>query len=510
MILKLIVKILIFTSIIFIVSYCTLYLNPDYKKEYVTGIIPKLDKLKSVKKKTKIVVIGGSNASFGIDTGLMERQLGVPVVNLALHGGLPMKYIIEQAKPFLNKGDILILSKEYSGIKSQYWDQMNDIELPKIVTYDLSQVKVILSSRKLFESTITGIFKTIKYYISKFPIEGKKGKKSVYSLEAFAGDNLKSEYLLGKYEKKTKEHSIPKLNNNSILMNGLREYKEYFDLKNIKFYLTPPVIIKGYYKDEVILPYWQNLSKFSGIPMLNDDKKYTLDRKYFFNSHYHTNEVGRNLRTNSLIEDILIKGPVPSIGKVSNPIYIADIEAISKVNLSYFNKKLNFTEIKRDSNRIVVKQSGDLNQNYFRMQLKNKDYMGYNFYLKLTCDQTIINNIRFRGIGKLEEFDTVIKSEKDVFILWKKVDKVLFTDNHSYIGIAFANNEKLFHKKFTIEKVGLYENLGMNDIIQEEYSIPINGNHDLFFEVLSDQQYVNLEDILVSKNSIDKIVSNNM
>jgi len=504
MILKLIIKILIFTSIVLIVSYSTLYLNPDYKKEYVAGVIPKLDKLKSIKNK-KIVIIGGSNASFGIDTDMMERQLRVPVVNLALHGGLPIKYIFEQARPYMKKNDILIISKEYSGLKSQYWDQMSGIELPKIATYDISQIKVILSNRKLFESTVTGLFKTIKYYLDKYPIEGKNGKKSVYSLDAFANDNLKSEFIIGDYDKKVKEHSLPKLNNKSILMNGLKEYKEYFHEKNIEIYLTPPVIIKGYYKDKGILPFWKHLSQFSEIPMLNENKKYTLDRKYFFNSHYHTNDVGRELRTKSLIEDILIKDLVPIKGKVNLPVYVTNKVAINKANLSLFNKKLNFKVLKRDGDGILIKQSGDLNQNYFRMQLKNKDYKGYNFCLNLKCDKTVINSIKFRGTGKLEEFDSIIELENNVYKLWKKVNNVYFTDNNSYLGISFPNDDKLIDKEFLIQDVGLFEELGMNDSITDIYPIPLKGNNDPLFEVISVNHTVYLKDILIATNVADKI-----
>lgn len=310
MMVKLIFRILIFTGIILLLSFSALHINPNYKKEYVAGIIPKLKKLKATKTK-KIVIIGGSNATFGIDTDLMEQQLSIPVVNMSLHGGLPLKYIMEQVKFHMNKGDILILSKEYEGLKDQYWNTMRGIELPKVAIYDLSQIYVLFSDRKLFESTIPGIFRTIEHYITRYPIEARKELNSVYDSRAFQGDNLMSELMVGSYEKEIESHPLHTPHKKSLVSIELNKYKEYFDSKGISFYLTPPVIVKGFYEDENITPFWKLFSESTGIPMLNNEKKYTYDKEYFFNSHYHTNHKGRKIRTESLIDDIVIMKLIP-------------------------------------------------------------------------------------------------------------------------------------------------------------------------------------------------------
>ncbi|PCJ97707.1 MAG: hypothetical protein COA50_04510 [Flavobacteriaceae bacterium] len=507
MIVKLIFRILILGSIILLLSYSALYLNPDYKNEYVAAIVPKLEKLKSIKG-PKLVIIGGSNASFGIDTNLMEKELGIPVVNMSLHGGLPLKYIFEQVKLDLNKGDVLILAKEYSGFKNQYWNKMTGIELPKIVTYELSQLRVLLRNRKLFESTVNGVFKTIKYYVSEYPIEGKKGTKSVYSLDAFNGDNLKSEFIIGKYEKEVKEHDLPKLRKKSVVINGLREYKSYFDKKGIQFYLTPPVIIDGYYRNKEILPFWKFLSEATEIPMLSMDKKYTYDKKYFFNSHYHPNVVGRKIRTTSLINDITNKQLLAVRKKESKVVYIAKKTTLNKASLDMFNKMLNYKIIKRDTNGILIGQKGELRQNYFRMRFENKNYIGHNFYLYLEGNEQVIKNIRFRGIGKLENFDTIISLGDNKYKLWKKVSEVFYKDNNSYLGISFPENKELLGIEFTIKDVGLYEHLWDKNLYLEEYSLSIEEGKMLYFEIISDTNKIGLKDMVEGNVMNDNIELN--
>jgi hypothetical protein len=300
---RLFYKGLVFLLLMLGVSYATLFLNPNYKTEYIAGVSLKLEKLRKTKEK-KIVIIGGSNGSFGIDSRLMEKKLGVPVVNMTLHGGLPFKYILEQVKAYLNKGDILILTKEYGGLKNQYWNKMNGIELPKIITYDLSQLKALSSDKLLFQSTLSGIFKTINFNIKRFPSWKKKLPGSVYSLGAFDEDNLKSELLIGNYEKEISKHNLPILAKDGRLAKNLQLYVKEFDKKGIGFFVTPPVIIEGYYEEKDIIPFWRLFSNATKIELLNTERTYVYPRYYFLNSHYHTNAKGREVRTKSLIKDI--------------------------------------------------------------------------------------------------------------------------------------------------------------------------------------------------------------
>lgn len=506
MVIKLIGRILVFVGLLFVFSYSALYINPDFKKEYVAGIIPKLEKLKSVKVK-KIVIIGGSNACFGIDTYLMETQLGMPVVNMSLHGGLPLKYIIEQVKYHLNKGDILILAKEYEGLKDQYWNKMNGIELPKVATYDMSQFYVLFSDRILLESTVIGILKTIQNYIVKFPIKGRNEIVSVYDARVFQGDNLKSEFLNGEYKVKIDEHPLHKAYRNSLVSVELKKYKEYFKQKGIEFYLTPPVIIEGFYKDEEILPFWNQLSLSSGVPLLSKDKRYTYAREYFLNSHYHTNKKGREIRTKSLIEDIQKKHLKLANRNVRHNILVTPNEMFKENNLDLLNDILNFKVLKKDRNGLLIKQHGSLDHNYFRMRFEGKNYKGYNFYLLLECSPTVIENIKFRGFGILEEFDTIIPLGDQQYKLWKKVNNVQYIDNNSYLGISFPENNNLIDKSFLIKEVGVYNDFGEFDYLTDSYVLSSLEGKSLYFKVISDSLKSDLIDINERGDKIEIITN---
>ena len=499
MLLKLIGRIIIFTGIILSIIYTSFQIYPDYKNEYVAGIIPKIKKLKKVKTK-KIVIIGGSNAAFGIDSDLMERHLGIPVVNLALHGGLPLQYLLEQVKPYLNRGDILILSREYDGlVGDNRWAHMTGTELPKIVTYELSELRNLLSSRDLFETTISSILNTIKLYIKKYPMEARKDTTSVYTARAFKNDNMFPEFLQGNYDSKIEVHPLAKPNINSLIVKGLNKYLKSFKNKGIDFYLSPPVIVKGYYKEEDMKSFWEFISESTKIPMLNQKNMYSYDKNNFLNSHYHTNDVGRKIRTISIINDINSKNQLKSKLQKFKSIYVSKRETLSEASLKDINSIHNFNVIHHDQREIKIMQVGSLVHNYVRIKFNNKDYKGYSLYLHLECSKDVIDNIRFRGTEELMNFDTIIDLGDNNYGVWKKMTNVLWTDKNSYFGVSYPNDEILKGTDFIIKNVEVYKDFGKDDSIVNSYSLSANKKESRFFEVISKNNHIQLTDIIDSE-----------
>jgi hypothetical protein len=61
----------------------------------------------------KMILVGGSNAAFGLDSEKLEKELKLPIVNLALTYGLGLPYMLRQAKAGMRFEDGVILSPEY-------------------------------------------------------------------------------------------------------------------------------------------------------------------------------------------------------------------------------------------------------------------------------------------------------------------------------------------------------------------------------------------------------------
>ena len=96
----------------------------QYSHFYTASLMDKVDRLCSITE-PKIILVGNSNVSFGIDSALLEDAMGMPVVNLGLQGGLGNAFHEEIAKLNIQPGDIVVVSHiDYADD-----DKLNDPEL---------------------------------------------------------------------------------------------------------------------------------------------------------------------------------------------------------------------------------------------------------------------------------------------------------------------------------------------------------------------------------------------
>ena len=79
---------------------------------YVAAIIDKQKSLRSCPS-PKIILVGGSSLAFGLDSEMIESRVRRPVLNMGLHAGFGLKFMIEEVKPYVDSGDVVLLVPEY-------------------------------------------------------------------------------------------------------------------------------------------------------------------------------------------------------------------------------------------------------------------------------------------------------------------------------------------------------------------------------------------------------------
>jgi hypothetical protein len=62
----------------------------------------------------KIVIVGGSNVMFGIDSERIQRTTGIPVANMGVNAGISLNYMLQVVRPRIAGGDIVVLALEHS------------------------------------------------------------------------------------------------------------------------------------------------------------------------------------------------------------------------------------------------------------------------------------------------------------------------------------------------------------------------------------------------------------
>lgn len=89
-----------------IASFDYFIIGRQYNDNYDAVLIDKVDRLKSINE-PKIILVGDSNVAFGMNSKKIEEELGMPVVNLGLHGALGNAFHEQIAKLNIGGGGYL-------------------------------------------------------------------------------------------------------------------------------------------------------------------------------------------------------------------------------------------------------------------------------------------------------------------------------------------------------------------------------------------------------------------
>jgi hypothetical protein len=254
----------------------------------------------------KIIVLGGSNVSFGMDSKKLEEKFHKPIVNMGIHAGVGLEYIINDIKPYVKKGDILILMPEYEHF---YTDNFyGEIELVSVIFDIEPSSKKLVNAKQwlhLLKYLPTYSAKKIKNYLPTL-LHKKNQAVDIYHRNSFNeyGDaylhwSLPNQNYLPAPKNNGKEKVNPEV------IHFLRDFNLYVKQQGAQLYFFPPVIDQTSFEHQkIIITKIAEDLKNNDIAFISEPKKYCYDNKLFFNSYYHLNKTGVDKRTQQLITDL--------------------------------------------------------------------------------------------------------------------------------------------------------------------------------------------------------------
>lgn len=280
-------------------------LPAQYDLTFYGGMKIKTDRLNSIEE-NKIVVIGGSSVAFGVRTDLMERELGMKVVNFGLYANLGTKYMLDVAKDGIKKGDIVIVAPEqnsqslslyFNGEAVWYSADGNFSLLNKVAWEDKDEL-------------CKGF---LKFASGKFGY-WQKGEKpcpdGVYNVKSFNeyGDicfERKYNILPDGYDAGT-----PISFGNETIDKDFIEYLNDYcaDVEKIGasvYYAFSPMNRAAVADDAAqILEYTKMLEKNLRCKLLGSPETRILDSEWFYDSNFHLNDSGAAVYTKQVIQDV--------------------------------------------------------------------------------------------------------------------------------------------------------------------------------------------------------------
>ncbi|MBI3518183.1 MAG: hypothetical protein HY062_02340 [Bacteroidetes bacterium] len=296
------------TSLTILVLVLSLFFIPDNITTYsILAALP--DKHESLKKihKRKIILLGGSNVSFGINSSKLEEAFHKPVINLGVHAGLGLEFIVNDSKPYIHKGDTIILMPEYEHFYTENF--YGEMELVSMI-FDIEPASKQLINRiqwqHLFKYLPTYSAKKLKNYIPSL-LHKKEPAVDIYhrySFNPYGDAYIHWDMPNQSYQPAPKNTGREKINPEVITF--LKDFKSYVHRQGAELFIFPPVIDRASFTNQklIITKIAEELKK-NDIAFVTEPETYEYDSTLFFNSYYHLNKTGVEKRTTQLINDLV-------------------------------------------------------------------------------------------------------------------------------------------------------------------------------------------------------------
>lgn len=307
---KFLYKILLLAVILIasVLGLSQIHVRQSLPYEYAGGML--LDK-HAIAQRTispKLLIVGGSSGSFGINSNYLETELKLPVVNMSFIAPFGSYFLLGDAIKEVNKGDKVVVTLEYDIEKYS----PNDILLsaadyyPDAKKYLKPENNFIVITKEVVNHKLSNVRKLFWNTIStnRNREASVKDGTSVYFRGAFSdkGDIISH---LNNIPKLIEHHLFPKeIVDFSKQIQDLNTFIAKAKSKGAEvYYVFPPITRSTYdYGKSNIESISEQLQRNAKCQIIGKPTDFVMPDSAFFDSFYHLKAQGRDLRTQKLAD----------------------------------------------------------------------------------------------------------------------------------------------------------------------------------------------------------------
>ncbi len=365
---------LISISIIYLVIYDRLIKNIPINHSYK-------DFLLRHTQGSRLIIDGGSNSVFGINSPLLEKQLGILTINIADNGAYPLREKLYRLESYVQPNDIILLPLEwlhyFSTTKTptifleSLFDELSFYyhAMPFFIKLDLikqtpfsSVLKTVIKRIKSpsFKMNAYSVFLNYKNSFAK----GERGDYKTVNTPENSPETLTcNDYLFSQnvstgvtYTDKGFILSEEFKKNGLVISDSFKEnIKLIHNLqkKGIHIILTPPVVVgKNCYQGEytaIFKSFISNIENYlaqNNILFIGSSEESLFSPRYKFNSYYHVIASARDIRTIQLIKNIRNSAAIHWIKQQPiKPLKIDQIDFFNSLQTVSENQKITLNSL---------------------------------------------------------------------------------------------------------------------------------------------------------------------
>tara|TARA_Y100001970_G_C14253983_1_gene873778 strand:+ start:1076 stop:1990 length:915 start_codon:yes stop_codon:yes gene_type:complete len=287
-------------SMIFLFAYF-LPPTPKTNQSPLQVIIDKNNLLEKINS-PRLILVGGSSASFGFNSELLKKFYKLDVINMGMHAKFGLKFHLDNVIRFIEEGDIVIVAPEYD----QFFDKFAFggeplakylLDIDRFSYTDLNADQIFIVIKSMPKILLSKIFNPSEYFFKKSKVYSKDSYN--YYGDATGHVNLKRKKNIAPYGP-----IKGKLNYDVFLM--LEKFNNTIKDKGAECFISFPALQKSTFinqEDQIK----QVISKLdiSNLSIISNYEEYIFNDSLFYDTPYHLTSEGIKMRTHLLINDLV-------------------------------------------------------------------------------------------------------------------------------------------------------------------------------------------------------------
>lgn len=236
----------------------------------------------------RLLLLGGSNVAFGLDSRTIGDSLKLNVQNVALHAGNGLRFTLEETLNRTKIGDIIVIMPEYQQFFGEYNGDSNT--LPTTVYYSGEDAWKSLAPQQ-YLTVIAGL----PYQIKSNFLSRRKGKFEEWEYASYNFNEFGDEEAHWKFLSPKPNDNTPKITN-SLKTEDIEDFiklKKRIDDKGATVLLFWPINSQtGYEINKEKIKELQTEFENEGIFFYNSPEYFIEPDSLQFDGGYHMNGLG--------------------------------------------------------------------------------------------------------------------------------------------------------------------------------------------------------------------------
>lgn len=263
----------------------------------------------------KIILVGGSNLSFGMDSRQIAEAFDMDVINMGIHAGIGLKYEVNDIKPFIKSGDIVVLVPEYGNFTEDgVFDGFDELVYLIFDVYPQGRRYIDIYQWMHLLKFIPNYGARKIYNYLKFTVKKTAGRpaQSRDISHRIYGRNSFNEYGDAVYHWTLKrENFAPVAPVNGFeykdhrIIQFLNDFDKFVTRKGGRLFFNFPCLQATSFDNirPMIDAVEKELRKLT-FPVLSCPEAYRMPDEVCFNTPYHLTRAGVDMRTKRFISDL--------------------------------------------------------------------------------------------------------------------------------------------------------------------------------------------------------------